>query len=222
MKVSAVVFDFDGTLVESNALKRQGFFDLVAGDAVGLAVMHKVLENAVGDRHSVLTAYAELCARKGVVCADIGTLVQRYSASVDSSVAAAPEIFGVTELIYRLRTAGCRIYLSSATPLPNLVDIVKQRHWETWFNGVFGNPSQKSETLSRIQAEQSLTAQEMAVVGDGTDDRDSARRIGCAFFPVGEARGLLADERAYTLAEVADALLNPTTTHLLLKYDQNT
>jgi phosphoglycolate phosphatase len=212
MKVSAVVFDFDGTLVESNALKRQGFFDLVAEHADGTARMHQILANVVGDRCSVLSAYAELCAQAGVVCADLGTLVQRYSAQVDAGVTAAPEIAGATEIIRRLRTAGCHIYLSSATPLPNLKAILQRRRWETWFNGVFGHPAKKSETLLRIQAQLGLTPQQMAVVGDGIDDRDSARKLGCAFFPVGEARGLRAHERAYTLAEVAEVLLSSTPT----------
>jgi phosphoglycolate phosphatase len=209
MKISAVVFDFDGTLVDSNGLKRQGYFDVVAEHEDGSARMHQVLESVLGDRRAILSAYAESCARACVPCTGVDNLVQRYSDLVDASVARAPEIAGATALIGRLRGAGCHVYLSSATPLINLEAILIRRGWDTWFTGVYGYPSQKPHTLSRIQADLGLATQHMAVVGDGNDDRESAQQLGCAFFPVGEARGVLAHERVYALAELADALLRP-------------
>jgi phosphoglycolate phosphatase-like HAD superfamily hydrolase len=205
--ISTVVFDFDGTLVDSNAIKRQGYFAVVAGHPGGAECMQAVLGRVTGDRRAVLTAYREAALkREAGPLPSVDELVQNYGDHVDGQVSAAREVEGAAALLRELKRAGRRIYLSSATPLTSLRRILEQRQWLQYFDDVFGHPASKPETLRVILEVAGVKPRAVAVVGDGVDDRDSAASIGCAFFPVGEARGAERTERVYTLPELLDVL----------------
>jgi len=206
--ISTVVFDFDGTLVDSNAIKRQGFFDVVAEHPGGAARMAKVLEQAHGDRKSLFAAYVALAASEGVpVAQNVERLVRAYSDMTDVHVAAAREMPGAIALLNALREHRRRLYLSSATPLVNLREVVERRGWTELFQGIFGSPTTKREALKDIMETTGTDVSSLAVVGDGVDDRDCAAFVGCAFFAVGEARGGEANERVFTLPQLCDHLL---------------
>jgi phosphoglycolate phosphatase len=203
-----VVFDFDGTLVDSNAIKRAAFLRAVAAHPGGVLRMARVLDNTRGDRHDVFKAY-EVDRLDGTASADPATvdaLVAAFSVDVDSAVVAAAEMPGATTLLDHLRRTGLCVVLSSATPLANLRDIVARRGWMGWFDHIAGVPTSKVETLQAVMQQFGHCAAEMAVVGDGVDDRASAASIGCAFFPVGEARCVNNAERVFTLAELREVL----------------
>jgi phosphoglycolate phosphatase len=208
--IASVVFDFDGTLVDSNAIKRQGFFEVVAAHAGGRERMQRILDRVTGDRYSVFAAYVADAAGAGQAPAQSAAeLVRAYGDRVDELVGAAREMPGATQLLKQLRERGRRLYLSSATPVTSLRGIVEQRGWLPLFDELFGSPSNKRETLQRVRSLAGNDSRAIAVVGDGVDDRDSAASIGCAFFSVGEARGARASERVFTLPELLDVLLNP-------------
>jgi phosphoglycolate phosphatase-like HAD superfamily hydrolase len=205
---STLVFDFDGTLVDSNAIKRQGFFDVVADHADGAARMRRVLDHVKGDRRSVFEAYRDDAASMGQgPLPSVDSLVRLYSEHVDGLVATAHEMPGATTLLTELRRARRRLYLSSATPIDSLRRILEQRQWLHLFDGVFGHPATKRATLEGIREVDRLDIASLAVVGDGEDDRDSAAFLGCMFFPVGEARGAAEGERVFTLRELLNVLL---------------
>ena len=196
-----VVFDFDGTLVDSNAIKREAFLRAVAAHAGGASRMARVLEVTPGDRRDVFQAY-ELDRIGGGASPDpraVEALVAAFSDDDDSAVVAAAEIPGASALLAALQRAGVRTVLSSATPLVNLRDIVARRGWLGCFDHIAGHPTSKDQTLRDVMQQHGHGADTMAVVGDGADDRASAAAIGCGFYPVGEARGATGPERVFTL-----------------------
>jgi phosphoglycolate phosphatase len=184
--IRRVVFDFDGTLVDSNALKRDGYDRVVAGEAGGPALMAQALAAGPGDRRQIFERYVSLRQRIGG--ADAATLAKNYSDLVDAAVAAAPSMPGAEELLRALAAAGVAVHLSSATPLASLAWIVARRGWDGHFRSLHGRPAAKEETLAELIAAHGTAPHEIAVVGDGDDDRASAEACGCAFFPVGAAK----------------------------------
>jgi phosphoglycolate phosphatase-like HAD superfamily hydrolase len=80
-------------------------------------------------------------------------------------------------------------YVNSATPAGPLRDIVESRYPAGTFQGVFGGPSSKIANLEAIKNTERLAASEILLVGDGIDDQDAARALGCVF--VGVAGGSL-------------------------------
>lgn len=201
--ISTVVFDFDGTLVDSNAIKREGFVAVAAAHRGGPARMRRVLEQTSGDRRAIFVAYWDDARKAGdPVSQSVDDLVRLYSEQVDGMVVVAPEMPGATRVLQALRSRRLRVFLSSATPIANLRGVLQARGWTHLFDDVFGHPASKRQSLMQIRDTHGLDALAIAVVGDGADDRDSADFIGCAFFPVGEARGSTSGERIFALSEV--------------------
>ena len=199
-----VVFDFDGTLVDSNAVKHAAFLYIAARYPGGEAVMHGLLRRVQGDRHAVMTAFVQAARPSGTA----DELVRDYSYYVDSAVASASSMPGAESLLQALRDGGRQVVLSSATPLANLKTIVERRGWVHRFDHLAGSPVSKADTLCWLIAEQGFSPSEIAVVGDGDDDRASAAATGCAFFAVGEARGAPAGEPVFSLHSLHAPLMH--------------
>jgi len=53
MKIRSVVFDFDGTLVDSNAIKRQMFFETTSSLGNISDIVEQILKKESGDRNVV-------------------------------------------------------------------------------------------------------------------------------------------------------------------------
>lgn len=182
--IRCAVFDFDGTLVMSNAIKREGFFAVTAEVPGGRAAMEALLADPPGDRYAIFAAFA---ARFGL---DAGELAEAYGAWCEAAILQAPERAGASELLARLRRDGIKIWINSATPEAPLRSVVRRRYPAGSFDGVLGGHASKVPNLQAVMRAEGLSPAELLMVGDGFDDRDAAVEIGCAF--AGLDRGTLA------------------------------
>lgn len=180
------MFDFDGTLVDSNAIKRECFFEIVKDDPKGHLIMKNVLAETKADRSIV---FAEYCRIRGDGQSRSEAMLERFSELVNQRVAEASEMPGSVDFLDSLKSSSAMVVLSSATPLHDLIDVLKRRNWIAKFDRVFGAPRKKAQTIENCLLPLVESAKDIAVVGDGEDDLASALETGCAFFPVGEARG---------------------------------
>jgi len=178
------VFDFDGTLIDSNHLKKSAFFELAAEFSGGLEAMEKLHQDIVGDRFMIWADWAKAVGRSQ----EFGNMMAlRYSQRVDDLVANAPEMPGATALLNYLRSQDKSVFLSSATPRKNLIEIIEKRGIHNYFTNVFGSPMTKFDALKKWVIPTVEGPEFVAVIGDGADDMDSATRAKCTFFAVGEA-----------------------------------
>lgn len=203
--ITCVVFDFDGTLVDSNHIKRNVFFEIARRYQGGFEVMKRVYARAPRDRFAIWHSWA---IEMGADQALADDMAADYSASVDKAVATTREMPGALAMLKALKAQSLTLILSSATPRANLFPIIDSRGWLDYFDAIYGAPETKAEILTRHVVPLAGDASRVAVVGDGCDDRESAQLIGCRFFPVGEARGASpsSSEHIYTLPELANFL----------------
>lgn len=203
-----IVFDFDGTLVDSNSIKIDGFYNLVDGDAESVEHMNDALREDNGTRWDVFHNYlTKRQSNTTSILRDVASLVEKYSMIVDNAIISAPEMPGATILLDKLLLSDCKLILSSATPYLNLVSIIEKRGWIHYFNSIHGAPASKINTLKKILAMPHMSVGDLAVVGDGSDDRRSADAVGCRFFEVGEAHGVSNLEKRYSLFDLQYELL---------------
>lgn len=184
--IAAVVFDFDGTLVLSNSIKRDTFFDVVADIPGGAERMAALLAAPdAGDRDRI---FARFCGQEAPAAA----LVDRYSTLCEQRILAAPARPGAAELLAWLQRCGKPCFICSATPEQPLRRIVSRRYPESPFDAVFGAPRSKQEGLRLVLERLGLAAPALLHVGDGADDARAAQTVGCAFAAVA-GQGLLAE-----------------------------
>lgn len=180
--IRCVVFDFDGTLVDSNPIKRDTYFEILAETPGSGAVVESVLAQGSGlDRHGVLArVHAELSERGAEPLPTHENLVESYSRICEERVAGCSPLPGALETLALLRATHA-LYLDSATPREALERVVERRGWSAHFRGVLGGPASKFDNLRWIASREGIGRDEMLYVGDGAADLEAAERFGCWF-----------------------------------------
>lgn len=174
------VFDFDGTLVQSNRIKYETYFDTVRELPGAERVLEAILDDPKPtDREQV---FQRLVARLGV--GDPNALAAAYTRYCEDRIARCPEVPGARRLLQALRLDARLAFVNSGTPENALVDAVRVLGLEPYFKGVFGRPTSKVENLVRAFRVGSVVAAECLVIGDSESDRAAAAQAGCPFVGV--------------------------------------
>lgn len=180
-RVACVVFDFDGTLVLSNDIKRAAFEELADGEPERLALMRDILSKNYGSRFEIIAEFAQ-----GSGHSDPEALIKAFSRNCLNRISTCPERPGAADLLSRLTEADLPIYLNSASPETELREIVAVRYYQTLFRGVLGSPSDKVLNLQRIAKFERCLPSQMIMIGDGIDDYNAAIHFGCLFVAVAD------------------------------------
>jgi phosphoglycolate phosphatase-like HAD superfamily hydrolase len=185
---ACVVFDFDGVLVDSNAVKRRAYRDIFADAPESKAVVDAVLQSDTeDDRFGVIRAILRGLNREGNTTAEQDLLVaeygERYNTICEEHAATCAEVRGASSALPRLAKSHA-LYIISATPEVPLRRIVKRRDWSRYFREVLGRPRTKGENLARVIRREGVRGQRIVFVGDGRRDLDAAREAGCRFVGV--------------------------------------
>lgn len=197
--IKGLIFDFDGTLIESNDVKRSVFLSLASEEANGLAVMQSILELPNLDRYEIWKKFAT-ALNKNNEFADIKA--DLFNKKLRSAMRGTPEVPGATNLLKFLQQRELLVFISSMTPTKELLREIKRRNWRDYVCNAFGSPNEKGRTLNRVMRDYALRESELLVIGDGADDKESASAYGIKFFNVGEGRGATSSERIYTIKEI--------------------
>ena len=188
--IKCVAFDFDGTLVDSNHIKRQAFFDVVAHLPGAPELMGGVLAQAPGDRFQIFERFAAVWHRhtgSEAAAIDAAALTADYTKRCEDAIAAEAEFPGATRALEAIAEKGLATALVSATPTTPLEALVRRKRWRDLFGHVIGGATDKAAALSELARRTRLPAAAILMVGDKQVDQDGARRCGCRF--VGMRRG---------------------------------
>ncbi|MBT4701079.1 MAG: HAD family hydrolase [Rhodospirillaceae bacterium] len=186
--IRCVAFDFDGTLVRSNLIKRRSFYDVVADRPGAGDILDDLFASEFkGDRYEV---FQELFQRLNPEwppdqCRQEGRrLAITYGELCQACIRSCDEVPGASELLTELKRQSINAYVVSATPERDLLPIVRDRGYDHFFSGIFGRPKGKVEHLENILARENISSAELVMVGDGDDDRAAADAIKCGFIGI--------------------------------------
>ena len=193
--IRCVIFDFDGTLVDSNHMKRDAFLGIAERYAAGREIMARIIDApGLGTRDKVFEKFvAELGIAPDTRRAAVAELVTCYTDRCFSEIRRANEIAGARAVLDRLATDGLRLFISSATPAGPLKDLVEARGLGMLMEGVFGAPESKDAHVRRIQKLAGLNLSEILYVGDSDADSHAAFEAKCRFV------GVVLDEARFSI-----------------------
>jgi phosphoglycolate phosphatase-like HAD superfamily hydrolase len=180
--IRVVLFDFDGTLVDSNAVKDACLHAAVEHLPGGREALAKARALG-GNRYKLFVEVARFLEPLGRAV-DARALIAAYTECCRRGIAAAPECTGARRAVAVLRARGIRIWLNSATPHRELLTIVRDRGLLPWFDGVLGGPAAKTANIRKVIAAERVLPRQALVVGDGPDDLEAARKVGTWFVAI--------------------------------------
>ncbi|MDW7745588.1 HAD family hydrolase [Halomonas sp.] len=182
---SALVFDFDGVILDSAILKRQAFADLYDDEPEGnRRAVVAYLNRRGGQPREVKFRHIE----GQILGRDAGTqriqeLCRRFKAHVEQRLLEAPAIPGALEFLERWQGV-CPLYLLSATPELELRTITARRGLDRYFVEVIGAPPDKVNGLRNLLARRGHVPADTVMIGDSYNDYRAARSNGTAFIGV--------------------------------------
>lgn len=182
--LKCVVLDFDDTIVMSETLKRQLWYDMV-DDKHHQEVSEVYASKPFKDRYDLAEYFSEI---SGVAK---NTLLGQYDAALDKFFTSQKGVVnGVIPFFDHLsgmgnpEEGGVGIYINSATPAEFLGKAVEQTGIAHYFRGIYGNPHLKAEHLRRAMADCGATPDETVMIGDSLSDMQGAGDVGCHFIGV--------------------------------------
>lgn len=183
----AILLDFDGTLVDSNDIKRAAFekcfidypdqFNAIMAYCKGNNHIPRQIKFRHVCENILKLSYTPQMERQMLEC---------YASETTGQVIAAREIPGATAFLERW-VLGRNSALLSSTPHEVLLHILKKRKMEKFFRRVQGAPVDKVEWIGRFLIEQKLKPEEAVFIGDSTEDIQAAHKTEVPFIGVAEA-----------------------------------
>lgn len=182
VRTEAVIFDFDGVIVESADIKTRAFVALYeehGAAVVAAAVAHHQANGGISRRKKIRHIHRQ---HLGIaLSADaLEALCQRFSGLVEEAVVACPAVAGAVSFL-AAQHRRLPLFVVSGTPHEELKRIVDRRGLAGYFAGVFGSPPEKPPTIRDILRTHGLAAERVLFVGDARTDYLAAAETGLRF-----------------------------------------
>ncbi len=179
----AIIFDFDGIVVESGKIKTQAFAELYRpyGEDIVAAVVQFHNQNGGMSRYRKFRHFQEhFLSKPPLAEAEEKQLDIRFSELVVEAVIAAEAVPGAIELI-RQQAGRIPLFVASGTPETELKVIVERRGLATYFTEVHGAPALKKTIIAEILSKYGLKPESVLMIGDAMADLEGAQANNTAF-----------------------------------------
>lgn len=189
--IRGVVFDFDGTLVDSNDIKVQTFYEVTKShDPTGSTIARILKQFPNKDRYGLFhTITRELVSKNQIEdTKDLETLAtqlaENYTVKCEKAIENCEEIPGTSEALRWISEQGLPIFINSRTPTTTLKRLITSRSLHSYISDIYGAPATKLENFRLIQSQIHAQPKELLFVGDSNDDQEAAQEAGCHFVGV--------------------------------------
>ena len=179
--IKAIIFDFDGVLVESTDSKTEAFRKLFsrwpdkADEGVGFHLKNMGISRYIKFKHFYENIIRERYSE------EIGLkLGSEFSDIVLDEIKIAPFVKGAKTFLDNFHSK-YSFYIASGTPDEELCEIVSFKRIDRYFDGIFGSSLTKAEIIYNILGADSLKNNMVVFVGDAVSDKNAAEETGVHF-----------------------------------------
>lgn len=180
--IRAIIFDFDGVILESAEIKTKAFrklFESICPDKAD-AIVEYHLQNIGISRYVKFRHVYEHMLGLPLDEKSSNALGEHFSTLVFDEILCAPFVPGCVEFLSRYKDQFA-LFIASGTPQDELHQIISVRGIQHHFQEVHGSPRKKPDIIRDILERHSLLPHEAIVVGDGESDMQAARETGVSF-----------------------------------------
>jgi phosphoglycolate phosphatase-like HAD superfamily hydrolase len=177
----AIVFDFDGVILESANIKTEAFLELYAAHPEKLpAIRDYHIANAGISRYIKFEHIQRNILGLPYTEEDKKRVSAEFERLTRERIFRCAQVPGAEALLLGLRGRALRI-VGSGTPQAELELIVATRKMGNWFEELWGTPRLKPGILRDVMARHNLSPRQVLMVGDGMSDYDAACETGTRF-----------------------------------------
>lgn len=179
----AIIFDFDGVVVESGKIKTQAFAELYRpyGENIVAQVVQFHTQNGGMSRYRKFRHFQQhFLNQPPLTEEEEKQLDVRFSELVVEAVIAAEAVPGAIDLI-RQQSQKIPLFVASGTPEVELKVIVERRGLAPYFTAVRGAPALKKTIIAEILSAHNLKPEAVLMIGDAMADLEGAQANNTAF-----------------------------------------
>lgn len=180
--IRAILFDFDGVLVESVDIKTKAFakiFENESPETIQKIVEYHIENKGVSRFEKFRYIYKEILKRP-LSDSNFQRLCDRFSTLVMEEVINAPYVSGAKEFLER-NYKSSDLYVISSTPEEELKRIIAKRGMSKYFRAIIGAPLKKGEIALNILRGGKYKPEEVLLIGDSIADYKAAKGAHIAF-----------------------------------------
>ncbi len=184
-KFKTIIFDFDGTIIDSSKIKTDAFEDLYKhyGKEVASMVVKFHLENQGISRYKKFEFFEKNILKKKYSQETEMKLDKQFSSIVLNKIIKAKYISGAYEFLDSYHKE-FNFYLISATPEKELKKIVRKKNIEYYFRGIYGSPLDKGKVIQNILKVGNLSNKTALMIGDSQSDLEAATLASVSFLGI--------------------------------------
>lgn len=182
---SAIIFDFDGVILDSVGVKTRAFAQVVESHgpvAVQRMVAYHESHGGISRFEKFRWFYQEVLGRE-LSEAESQELGECFARVALDEVLSASFLPGVEAFLAAHRN-DLRLFVASGTPQQELELIVVRRGLTEMFCEVHGTPRKKPEIIRDLLARHALCPHDVVFVGDAMTDYDAAVECGLPFIGI--------------------------------------
>lgn len=181
-KFDAIIFDFDGVLVESVDVKTRAFALLYEsqGSEIVREVVGYHLQHGGMSRFEKFAYFQQNLLGKEFTKEVELELCAKFSKLVEDAVVNAPFVTGAIEFLERFHHK-LNMFVASGTPDDELKRIIRKRDMDKYFKSLHGSPTSKVSIINDVLLTHDLKRSKVLMVGDAMTDYDAALRTSVNF-----------------------------------------
>lgn len=177
MTLKAAIFDWDGTITDSNNIKTEAFVELFQSaypQAAGY--IREYQQNRGGiSRFEKFRHYIRHFFHREASAAELEDFGRRYAALCRPKLLNAPFIPGAVETLRKLSLEKIPVFIVTGSPATEIRELAAARNLLPLIHHIYGSPPTKDVLLAVLLAENRLVPEETVFFGDAPADCEAAR-----------------------------------------------
>ena len=183
--MKAIIFDFDGVILNSVNVKTEAFKELYK--QYGSAVVEKVekyhLENGGISRFEKFKFFHKNFLNIDLNSDEIDQMAKEFSDLVFEKVCNSNFIPGAKEFL-KYSYKNYLNFICTGTPQNEIIKILKRKSLSRFFRDVYGSPISKENIISKILKKYNLNKSDVLFIGDAMTDYNAAKLSGIKFIGI--------------------------------------
>ncbi|MFN8413194.1 MAG: HAD-IA family hydrolase [Anaerolineales bacterium] len=182
MTIKAILFDFDGVIVDSVNIKTEAFRELFSHEKEHLVeIIDFHLANGGMSRFVKFEIIYRDILNKPLSNEKLQELGESFSRLVSQKVAECQYMPGALEFIQKY-SEKLPLFIASGTPQNELLEIMAHRKLTSYFREIHGTPRGKSEIIHDILSRYNFDADKLPFIGDAINDYKAAKETNLVFY----------------------------------------